>query len=69
MSYDFIPRAKGGTPIHEDVTYELEQYPEDKTEKDLERTSRRRSAAHEGLPRAASSRARPPVADIEQLGR
>ena len=24
-------------PIHKDVTYELEQYPEDKTEKDLER--------------------------------
>ena len=35
-SYDFIPLG-GGTPIHRDVTYELEQYPEDKTEKDLER--------------------------------
>jgi predicted dehydrogenase len=34
--YDFIPLG-GGQPIHRDVTYELEQYPEDKTEKDLER--------------------------------
>jgi hypothetical protein len=35
-SYDFIPLGSG-QPIHRDVTYELEQYPEDKTEKDLER--------------------------------
>ncbi len=34
-SYDFKPN--GGAPIHKDVTMELEQYPEDKTEKDLER--------------------------------
>ncbi len=34
--YDFIP-AGGGTPVHRDVTYEYEQYPEDRTEKDLER--------------------------------
>ena len=32
-SYDFIPSDKGEQPIHKDVTYELEQYPEDKTEK------------------------------------
>ena len=36
FGYDFIPMG-GGTPIHRDVTYELEQYPEDKTEKDLEK--------------------------------
>ena len=35
MSYDFIPSG-GGQPIREDVTYEFEQFPEDKTEKDLE---------------------------------
>ncbi len=35
-SYDFIP-VGGGQPVHRDVTYELEQYPEDKTEKDLEK--------------------------------
>ncbi len=34
--YDFIPLG-GGQPVHRDVTYELEQYPEDKTEKDLEK--------------------------------
>jgi predicted dehydrogenase len=33
--YDFIPNE--GPPIHRDVTMELEEYPEDKTEKDLER--------------------------------
>ena len=37
MSYDFIPRGKDGQPIHKDVVYELEKYPEDKTEKDLEK--------------------------------
>src|SRR6476659_7440840 len=37
MGYDFVPSAKDGTPLHEDVVYELEQFPEDKTEKDLER--------------------------------
>ena len=35
QGYDFIPR--GGTPEHVDVRYELEEYPEDKTEKDLEK--------------------------------
>jgi predicted dehydrogenase len=35
-SYDFIPLGSR-QPVHRDVTYELEQYPEDKTEKDLER--------------------------------
>lgn len=34
-SYDFIPA--NGAPVHRDVTYEYEQFPEDKTEKDLER--------------------------------
>ena len=34
--YDFVP-AGGNQAVHRDVTYELEQYPEDKTEKDLER--------------------------------
>src|SRR5579859_5441683 len=36
MSYDFIPQGSG-TPVHKDVTYEFERYPEDRTEKDLER--------------------------------
>ncbi|MGH9619469.1 MAG: Gfo/Idh/MocA family protein, partial [Bryobacteraceae bacterium] len=33
--YDFLP-AKG-QPVHRDVTYEFDKYPEDRTEKDLER--------------------------------
>ena len=36
-SYDYEPVGKGESPVHRDVTYELEQYPEDKTEKDLEK--------------------------------
>jgi len=35
-SYDFTPFGNGES-VHQDVTYELEQYPEDKTEKRLER--------------------------------
>ena len=35
FGYDFIPLGDG-TPIHRDVAYEFDQYPEDKTEKDLE---------------------------------
>jgi len=35
MGYDFMPR--GGAPVHKDVVMELEEYPEDKTERDLEK--------------------------------
>jgi predicted dehydrogenase len=35
MGYDFTPFGNG-KPVHKDVVYELEEYPEDKTEKDLE---------------------------------
>ena len=67
MGYDFIPQGKGEAPIHEDVTYELDQFPEDKTEKDLE-TARRagHSRAHEELPRQHRVPRPTPVADIEQ---
>lgn len=34
-SYDFTPLG-GGQPVHRDVTYEFDKYPEDRTEKDLE---------------------------------
>ena len=36
-SYDFIPQQRGADPVHQDVVMELDQYPEDRTEKDLER--------------------------------
>ncbi len=64
-SYDFIP-VGGGTPVHEDVTYELEQFPEDKTEKDLEKHVAPAIRAHmKNLLQSIETRERP-VADIEQ---
>jgi len=37
MRYDFTPRGKSEQPIHRDVTYELDEYPEDQTEPRLEK--------------------------------
>ncbi len=66
MGYDFTPSGKDGTPIHEDVVYELEQYPEDKTEKDLERHVAPAIRAHmKNFLECVESRGTP-VADIEQ---
>ena len=63
--YDFTPLG-GGTPIHRDVAYELEQYPEDKTEKDLERHVAP-AIRHHMLDFLAAIHSRgKPVADIEQ---
>jgi predicted dehydrogenase len=65
MSYDFVPQG-GGESIHKDVTYELEQYPEDKTEKDLERHVAPAIRGHmKDLLANMKTRGRP-VADIEQ---
>src|SRR2546426_10004034 len=65
MSYDFIPLGKGEA-IHKDVTYEYEQYPEDKTEKDLERHVAPAIRGHmKDLLRNIATRGRP-VADIEE---
>jgi predicted dehydrogenase len=64
-SYDFIP-VGGGTPVHEDVAYELEQFPEDKTEKDLEKHVAPAIRAHmKNLLQCIATREKP-VADIEQ---
>src|SRR5205823_9447081 len=63
MSYDFIPFG-GGKPIHRDVTYELEQFPEDKTEKDLEKHVAPAIRGHmKDLLQCISTRGKP-VADI-----
>jgi hypothetical protein len=66
MSYDFVPAAKDEAPIHEDVAYELDRFPEDQTEKDLERHVAPAIRAHmlDFLDCIQSRRA--PVADIEQ---
>jgi predicted dehydrogenase len=64
MGYDFIPM--NGKPIHKDVTYEFEQYPEDKTEKDLERHVAPAIRGHmRNLLECIATREKP-VADIEQ---
>jgi len=63
--YDFIPNG-GGKAEHKDQVMELEQYPEDKTEKDLERHVAPAIRGHmKNLLECVESRARP-VADIEQ---
>jgi predicted dehydrogenase len=66
MSYDFIPSGKEGQPLHEDVTYEFEQFPEDRTEKDLERHVAPAIRGHmKDFLANIASRGKP-VADIEQ---
>jgi len=63
-SYDFIPQT--GDSVHRDVVMELEQYPEDKTEKDLEKHVAPAIRGHmKDWLAAVDSRTRP-VADIEQ---
>ncbi|HVY70997.1 MAG TPA: Gfo/Idh/MocA family oxidoreductase, partial [Verrucomicrobiae bacterium] len=65
MGYDFEPQ-NGGKAIHKDVTYEFEQYPEDRTEKDLERHVAPAIRGHmRNLLACVQSREKP-VADIEQ---
>ena len=65
FGYDFLPLGKG-SPLHQDVTYELEQYPEDRTEKDLERHVAPAIRGHlRDFLRSVASRGRP-VADIEE---
>jgi len=64
-SYDYTPLG-GGNPVHQDVKYELEEYPEDKTEKDLEKHVAPAIRGHmKDLLANIASRGKP-VADIEQ---
>ena len=65
FGYDFIPEG-GGKRVHRDVTYELEQYPEDKTEKDLEKHCAPAIRHHMLDFLAAIDKRGKPVADIEQ---
>jgi predicted dehydrogenase len=67
FGYDFAPVGRGGgQPIHRDVKYELEEYPEDKTERDLERHVAPAIRGHmKDLLAAIDSRGKP-VADIEE---
>jgi len=66
MGYDFTPFAKDAETLHRDVTYELEQYPEDKTEKDLERHVAPAIRGHVKDFLAAVDARGKPVADIQE---
>lgn len=64
MGYDFIPME--GQAVHKDVKFELEEYPEDKTEKELEKHVAPAIRHHMmDLLQAIDKRSKP-VADIEE---
>jgi predicted dehydrogenase len=63
--YDFIPRGKG-EKAHGDALYEYDKYPEDKTEKDLERHVAAPMRRHWQNFLAAIETRSKPVSDIEQ---
>ena len=66
FSYDFIPRGKPADAVHKDQVMELEEFPEDKTEKDLEKHVAPAIRGHmKDFLQAIATRGRP-VADIEQ---
>ena len=56
----------GGQAVHKDVTYELEQYPEDKTEEELEKHVAPAIRHHMQNFLASIDKRSHPVADIEQ---
>jgi predicted dehydrogenase len=66
MGYDYIPIGKGIQPIHKDVEYELEKYPEDKTEPRLEKHVAPAIRGHMKDLLSARAARRKPVADIEE---
>ncbi len=63
--YDFIPQGKGQA-VHKDAIMELDQYPEDKTEKDLEKHVAPAIRGHMKDFLACIGTRGKPVADIEQ---
>lgn len=63
--YDFTPHG-GGQPLHGDALFELEQYPEDRTEQDLEQHVASANRRHQQDFLAAIASRGKPVADIEQ---
>ncbi|MCX7046480.1 MAG: Gfo/Idh/MocA family oxidoreductase [Candidatus Sumerlaeota bacterium] len=62
--YDFIPEK--GDAVHREVTYELEQYPEDKTEKRIEKHVAPAIRRHMLDLLAAMDKRGRPVADVEE---
>jgi predicted dehydrogenase len=66
MKYDFFPEAEGQQPIHKDVVYEKEKYPEDLKEKDIELNAAPATRLHMLNFLDAIDKKIKPVADIEQ---
>ena len=64
MQYDFVPHGDG-EPIHMDVVYEREQYPEDLTEEDIELNAAPATRHHMLDFLAAIENKTRPVADVE----
>jgi predicted dehydrogenase len=66
FKYDFKPKDRGGRPLHGEPLYEFDKYPEDQTEKDLEKHCASAIRWHmKDFLKAIENRSRP-VADIEQ---
>lgn len=63
--YDFVPTGRGPR-LHGEVTYELDRYPEDRTERDLERHCAPAIRRHFQDFLEAIRTGRRPVADIEE---
>lgn len=64
--YDFIPHRGDGKPLHGEALFEYDKFPEDETEKDLERHVASAVRGHmQNFLDCIESRKRP-VADIEQ---
>ena len=64
--FDFIPQSRDEAPIHREVRMELDEFPEDRTEQDLERHVAPAIRAHfTDFLRAVDNRGRP-IADIEE---
>jgi predicted dehydrogenase len=66
LSYDYVPLDKNAAPVHRDVTYELDQYPEDQTEERLEKHVAPAIRYHMKDFLANIATRGKPVADIEQ---
>jgi predicted dehydrogenase len=66
MQYDFIPMGKNQKPIHKDVVYEREKFPEDLKEKDIELNAAPATRLHMLDFLAAIDQRGRPIADIEE---
>ena len=65
FGYDYTPQG-AGNPVHKDVGMELDQYPEDQTEKDLEKHCAPAIRGHMRNLLECRRSGSKPVADIEQ---